>query len=379
MRRALVPLLFVSSLIASAQVTTIALAAGSAEEKAFKAASAEADGQKRIAMLESIQHDFASNAQAVTFAQWQIAEQYQQDGDTGKALENAQKAMAGQPNNLDLLVFVAGVAQKAKANDVVMDCAVHGGAAFNGIGTQPKPEGMDQKLYDERAKQAQEPLRPSYEFLEATALNAILAEKSNAKKMTYVEKFIAAFPGTRFQEQIAQLAVTTLAEMKDSARLNSFSQKALAANPNSVGTLVVLSEAYSENTDSGSASRAEGYARKAVDLSKTNKPSDPSQAQFYEGLAHSALGYALLKEEKSALAVPELKTACGLLKEHADAYAAAMYRLGFAYAKTPGHMADAKSTLTELASIDGPYKQLARDLLARVQQAATTKAPARTK
>ncbi|HLW53205.1 MAG TPA: hypothetical protein VKW06_10220 [Candidatus Angelobacter sp.] len=380
MRRALVFLVLLAGSLAGAQVATISIPAGSAEEKAFQAASAESDPQKKIAMLEGIQQQFASNQQAVTLAQWQIAQQYLDQGDTAKALDYGQKALAGQPNNMDLLVFVAGVAQKAKANDVIMDCAAKGGAAFNGIANQPKPEGMEQELYDLKIRQAQDPVRQSYEFLEATALNAIVAEPNNAKKMGYVEKFIGAFPNTRFQEQIAQLAVATLAEMKDSARLNSFSQKALAANPNSISTLVVLSEAYAESSDAGAATRAEGYARKAVDLSKTHKPTDPSQAQLYDGLAHSALGYALLKEEKSALAVPELKTACGLLKEHSDAYSAALYRLGFAYAKTPGHLAEAKATLTELVAIQGPYQQPGRDLLARVQQAAGAKAPAqRTK
>lgn len=373
MRRALFALFVVSATIAGAQVATISIPAGSAEEKAFQAASAENDPQKKIALLEGIQQQFAANTQAVTFAQWQLAQQYQDQGDLAKALEYGQKAVAGQPNNLDLLVFVAGVAQKNKANDVIMDCAARGGAAFNGIAKEPKPEGMEQELYDLRIKQAQDPVRPQYEFLEATALNAIVAEPSNTKKMAYTEKFITAFPNTRFQEQIAQIAVATLAEMKDSARLNSFSQKALAANPNSVSTLVVLSEAYAESSETGSATRAEGYARKAVELSKTQKSADPSQAQLYNGLAHSALGNALLKEEKSALAVPELKTACGLLKDHSDAYAQAMYLLGFAYAKTPGHLADAKTTLTELAAIQGPYQQLARDLLVRVQQAASTK------
>jgi hypothetical protein len=377
MRRAMFVLLLLAGRIAGGQVATISIPAGSPEEKAFQAASAESDPQKRIGMLEDIQKQFASNTQAVTLAQWQIAQQYQDSGETAKALEFGQKAAAAQPNNLDLLVFVAGVAQKAKANDVVMDCAVRGGAAFNGIAKEPKPEGMEQELYDLRIKQAQDPVRPAYEFLEATALNAILAEQNSAKRMTYVEKFFSAFPNTRFQEQIAQLAVATLGELKDSARLNSFSQKALAANPNSVSTLVVLSEAYAESADAGAGARAEGYARKAVELSKTQKAADAARAQLYDGLAHSALGYALLKQDKSALAVPELKTACGLLKEHADAYAAAMYRLGFAYAKTPGHLAEAKATLTALVAMEGPYQQPARDLLARVQQAASTRAPAR--
>jgi hypothetical protein len=370
---------FVGLVSAEAQLSTVKIPAGSAQEKAFQAASAETDPQKRMAMLQAALEQFASDSQAVTYADWQIAQQYLDQGDLGKALEFGKKAADGQPNNLDILVFVAGVAQKAKARDVILECAARGGAAFNGIASQPKPEGMSAELYEYRVKQDQDPARPAYEYLEASAMNAIVDEQNSAKRIAYVEKYIVAFPNSRFQDQVTQLALEALVKLKDPARMNSFSQKLLGANPNSISTLVLLSDAYADNPEAGSVSRAEGYARKAIDLTKTKPASDPTQGQLYNGLAHSALGYALLKEEKSALAIPELKTACELLKDNADAHSAAMYRLGFAYAKTPGHLAEARTTLTELAAIQGPYQQPARDLLGKVQAAANTKAPARAK
>jgi Tfp pilus assembly protein PilF len=369
-------IVFLTALAVSAQVTTIMIPAGSPEDQALQAISAESDGPKRVSMLQDFLQKFSSNPQTVTYGQWQLAQQYMDQGDTAKALEYGQKAVAGQPNNMDILVFVAGVAQKAKANDVIMDCAAHGGAAFNGIARQPKPEGMDPEAYAMRIKQAQDPVRPSYEFLEATALNAMVAEQNVARRMGYIERYQGAFPGSRFQEQVMQLAVATLADMKDSARLASFSEKALAANPNSISTLVVLAEAFADSSAPGAAVRAEGYARKAVDLANGQKANDSSQLQLYAALAHSALGYALMKQEKLVPAIPELKSACAQLKgqnDHPDAYAAALYRLGFAYAKTPGKLPDAKATLTELAAIPGPYQQPARDLLARVQAAAAAK------
>jgi tetratricopeptide (TPR) repeat protein len=368
--------LLLVAVTASAQIATIHIAAGSPEEKSLDAVSAEGNPQKRIAMLQDFLQTYASNPEMVIYGQWQLAQQYLDQGDTAKALEFGQKAVAGQPNNLDILVFVAGAAQKAKANDIAMDCAFKGGQAFNGIANRPKPEGMDPEDFALRMKQAQDPVRPSYEFLEATALNAMVTETNSAKRMAYIEGFVGAFPNSRFQEQITQLAVATLADMKDTARLNSFSEKALAANPNSVSTLVVLAEAFAESAAPGSVSRSEGYARKALEVAGGQKPTEANQLELYTGLAHSAMGYALIKQEKSAQAIPELKTACSMLKDHADAYAAALYRLAFAYAKTPGKLADAKTTLTELIAISGPYQQPARDLMARVQ-AASTATPAR--
>ncbi len=362
--------------LAGAQVAKVIIPAGSPEDQALQAITAENDEQKRIAMLQDFLQKFSGNQQAVIYGQWQLAQQYLDQGDTAKALEFGKKAADGQPNNLDILVFLAGAAQRAKANDVIVDCAVRGGTAFNGIASQPKPEGMDPEDYVLRIKQAQDPLRSSFEFLEVSGLNAMVDEPDAKKRMNYVERYLVAFPGSRFQEQITQVALQTLGQLNDSARLASFSQKAIAANPNSVSTLVVLSEAYGASADPTAGARAETYARKALQLAGEQKPTPENRLGLFTGLAHSALGYALLKQDKNVLAITELKTATAQLKEQMDAYPAALYRLGFAYAKT-GKLTEAKTTLTELVAIDSPYRQPARELLAKVQAAPTTRPAAR--
>ena len=131
-------------------------------------------------------------------------------------------------------------------------------------------------------------------------------------------------------------------------------EKALAANPNSVSMLSALANAFAESSDQSFAARAEGYARKALELAKGQTPTEENKLALYSGLAHSALGYAMLKQEKNVPAIAELKTASVELKTNPDAYAAALYRLGFAYAKI-GKLPEAKTTLSELAAMQGPY------------------------
>ena len=367
MRRALVVLLLLTSVNAGAQVAHLLIPAGSPEDKALQAINAEDDTQKRIPMLQSFLQEFAGNPQAVIYGQWQLAQQYLDSGDIPKAMEYGQKAVAGQPNNLELLMFLASAANKAKAYDVVVDCAVRGATAFNGLANETKPDGMSAELFADHIKAAQDPVRGSYEFLEVAGLNAMVAETNAKKRMGYIERYIGAFTGSRFQEQVMELGVSTLAELKDSARLLNFSEKALAANPKSVTTLVVLSEAFGDSPDAAAGARAESYARKALDLAKDPAiaPADAGQLRLYTGLAHSALGYALLKQDKNVPAILELKTATGDLKGQGDSYSAALYRLGFAYAKT-GKLAEAKVALTELAAIQGPFQGPARDLLNKV-------------
>ena len=355
-----------------AQVTQIMITAGTPEDKALQAISAENDGDKRVAMLQDFLKQYAANPQAVAYGEWQLSQQYLEQGDTAKAMEHGEKALQLQPNNLDVLVSLSTVAQKVKNTDKVMDCVLRGGTAFNGFAKEPRPEGMTPEAFKLKVGQAQDPFRQQYEYLEVTGLNTMVAEENARKRMSYVERFMVAFPGSRFEDQIMQLAVYTLGQTNDSARLLSFSEKVLATNPDSVTILTVIANAFADSTDQALAPRAESYARKALELSKGKTAGADNKLALYTGLAHSALGYALLRQEKNVPAISELKTASEELKGNADAYPSALYRLGFAYAKT-GKLPEAKAALTELVAINGPYQQPAKDLLAKVDAAA--KAP----
>jgi len=360
--------LLLTVLAASAQIDRITIAAGTPEDQAMQAISNETDAQKRLAMLQDFVQKFASNPQAVAYGNSQLSQQYFEQGDTSKAMEFGEKAVAAQPNNLEIIVSVTSVAQKANANDKVVDLAARGGTAFNGLAKQPKPEGMSDEQFADKIKSDQGPYRQSYEFLETSALNALTAETNEKQRMSDIERFNTAFPNSRYQEQVLQLAVYSLGQLKDPARLTSFADKALKSNPNSISTLVVLAATFADQSDAASTARADSYARKALALSKTQTGGDPTKQQLYSGLAHSALGYVLLKQEKVAAAIPELKTAATELKGQSEPYSVALYRLGFAYAKSNQAPA-AKAALTEAAGIEGPYQQAARELLARIASA----------
>jgi tetratricopeptide (TPR) repeat protein len=355
---------------AGAQVEKIIIAAGTPEEKAIQAVTTENDPQKRMAMWQDFLQKFSSNPQAVAYGNWQLSQQYLDQGDGPKALAYGEKALAAQPNNLDILVSLTTAAQRVKDNSKIVQYAARGGTAFNGVARQVTPPGMEDDAFALKIRQDQEPLRSSYEYLEAAGLNAIVGEEDPRKRMGYVERYMAGFPNSRLQEQVMQMAVYTLAQLKDSGRLTSFAEKALAADPNGMSTLVVLAVAFAEFPDASYATRSETYARKALNVPKTQTKLDESRYLLYSGLAHSALGYALMRQERTLPAIAELKTASTELKGHSDSYATALYRLGFAYAKT-GKLPEAKLALTEAAAIRGPYQEPSRELLTKVSAAVT--------
>jgi len=130
----------------------------------------------------------------------------------------------------------------------------------------------------------------------------------------------------------------------------------------------MMANYYVEDSKPGSVAKAVTYSQKVIDLTKSGAADDKSH-RLSAGTAHSILGYAYMKQDKTAASVPELKTACELLKGQDDvSYAAAMYRLGYAYAKL-NKVDDARTVLTEVAKMDTPLQQPSKDLLAKVNSA----------
>jgi tetratricopeptide (TPR) repeat protein len=352
-----------------AQVDKIEIPAGTPEDQALTAITNEQDTQKKLAMYQDFVQKFSANPAAVAYGDWQISQAYQSAGDLPKAMEFGEKALAGSPRNLDIIVSQANIAQQMKDNAKVMQYSVQGGEVFNSIAKQPKPEGTSDQEFATRIEEEKKASQSSYEFLEAAAFNSI-ANESNAKaRMAEIERFTPAFPNSRFEESITTYAMMSLSDMKDTTRLIAYGEKALASNPNSLPTLLLMANTYSEDPKPGSITKAATYAQKAIDVAKADAPDADRSRKVSAGVAYSTLGYALMKQDKTAAAIPDLKSAVSLLKGQDDqSYAIAGYRLGYAYAKL-SKVSEARDILTDVVRIAGPVQQPAKDLLLKVNAA----------
>ncbi len=357
------------SLLLHAQLDKIVIAAGTPEDQALQAISNEQDGQKKLAMYQDFLEKFASNPAAVAYGNWQISQHYQSAGDLPKALEFGDKALAGSPRNLDILVSQTNIAQQMKNDPKVLEYAVRGGEAYNSIAREAKPEGLSDQDFASRLDQEKASAKSSYEFLEAAGYNAIVNETDAKARMAEIDRFTPAFPNSRFDEQITQYAMMSLTELKDMDRLVAYGEKTLAANPSSLGTLTLLANAYADDPKPGSLAKSASYAQKTIEVAKADAPDADRSRKLAAGVAHSTLGYVYMKEDKTAAAIPELKSASALLKGQDDqSYALAMYRLGFAYGKL-NKVTEAREVLTEAVKISGPVQQPAQELLAKVNAA----------
>jgi len=365
-------ILFLSVLLipkAQAQVEHIAIPAGTDEDRELQAISNEQDPQKKLAMYEGFVQKFSSNADAVAYGNWQISQAYQATGDFPKALEYGDKALVGSPHNLDILVSQASAAQQAKNNAKLMEYVAKGGEVCSSIAKQPKPEGMSDDDFARKVSEDKSAAQNSCDFLDSSGFNAIASETDPKSRMAYIEKFTAGFPDSKYQEQVSGYALYTISQLNDPARLVSFCEKTLATNPNSLPALLMLATFYSDDPKPGSVGKAITYAQKVLEVAKADAPDADKSHKISAGVAHSTLGYAYMKQDKTAASIPELKSAAALLKGRDDQpYAVALYRLGFAYAKL-SRTTEAREVLMEAVKIPGPLQTMSQDLLTKVNAA----------
>jgi tetratricopeptide (TPR) repeat protein len=161
----------------------------------------------------------------------------------------------------------------------------------------------------------------------------------------------------------------SLSELRDSHRLVTYAEKALAANPNNLPALLLLAGSYLDSAEAGSLVKCITYSQRAIVAAKAEDPSADRTRKVSAGVAHSTLGRAYAKQEKTAQAIAELKSATALLKNQDDQqYAIAGYALGWNYAKI-NRLSEARAILTDVAATPGPAQQVAKDLLTKVNTA----------
>jgi tetratricopeptide (TPR) repeat protein len=354
---------------AKAQVDHIVIAAGTDEDHALQAISNEADAQKKLTMYEEFVQKFSSNPAAVAYGDWQIAQAYQASGDFQKALEYGDKALTASPHNLDIFVSQTNIAMQAKNDSGAIGYIARGGEVCQSVAKQAKPEGMSDEDFARKISDEKSAIQSNCDFLETSGVNVITSENDPKVRMNEIEKFTSGFPNSKYQETVSSLALQSLSQLNDNERLVAYGEKVLAADPNSVPALLLLGNFYANDSKPGSTAKAIAYSQKAIEISKPDAPDADKGRKVSAGVAHDTIGWAYLKQDKTAAAIPELKSAAALLKgQDEQQYARALYGLGFSYGKL-NKLTEAREILTEAVKIPGPLQSMSQDLLAKVNSA----------
>jgi tetratricopeptide (TPR) repeat protein len=366
--------LFFLVLLASqtgAQTDKITIPAGTPEDHDLQAISNEQDASKKLAMYQDFVQKYSANPAAVAYGNWQISQAYQTTGDLDKALDYGDKALAGAPRNLDILVSQTSIAQQAKNNQKLMDYAARGGEVCSSIARQPKPVGMTDEEFSRQLAEDKSAVKNSCDFLDAAGFNVIASETNAKNRMADIEKYSAAFPDSKFQDQVSSYAMYSLGpgQLNDQPRLIAYGEKTLTANPNSLPALLLMAGTYVDDAKPGSVAKAVTYSQKAIAVAKADDPDADKSRKLSAGMAHSILGYAYIKQDKTPASISELRAGAALLKGQDDQqYSIVLYRLGFAYAKL-NRVNEARDALSEAVKIPGPVQNMSQDLLAKVNAA----------
>jgi tetratricopeptide (TPR) repeat protein len=353
-----------------AQGSKIEISAGTPEDHDLQLITDEKDPAKKLTMYQDFVQKYASNPAAVAYGNWQISQTYQAAGDLNKALEYGDKALGGAPRNLDILVSQASIAQQTKDNARLMDYSVKGGEVCGSFGKQPKPDGVSDDDFKRQVEEDKSAAKNSCDFLESVGFSVIASENDAKTRMADIDRFSAAYPTSKYQDQISPYALYALGQLNDQTRLLAYAEKALAANPNSLPALLLLANFYGDDKQPGSAAKAVSYAQKAIAAANADAPDADKPRKISAGVAHNIVGYTYaFKQDKTAAAIPELRAAAALLKGQDDQqYARALYGLGYAYGKL-SKLTEARDVLSEAVKIQSPWQKISEDLLAKVNAA----------
>ena len=358
-------LLVVFTPLGTAQIVTLNLPAGSPADQDLQAISKESDAAKQKTMYTEFVAKYAAEPMAAAYGYAQLAQLAFAAGDAKQALDYGEKSLAAEPGNLEMIVSEVQFAQALKQPDKALEYAARGAKAIQGIGTQPKPAGMSDEQFASDNDQQKRSAQPSFEFLEGSAYAALANEKDPKRRMAHIQTFNESFQDSKYEGQVSQLAIWTLQQLGDPAGAVAYGEMVLSQKPDDLPVLVVMADIYADEKGGANLTKAVSYAQRAIAAAKPDAPDADPARQLAAAIAQSALGRALMRQNKMGAAVIALRKAAPALKDNAQAYSTVLFYLANAYSLQREYGL-AKQVLAEAVNVSGPYQQQSRTLLVKI-------------
>ena len=199
----------------------------------------------------------------------------------------------------------------------------------------------------------------------------MIVDESNAKaRMGDIDRFTPAFPNSRFDEPVASYAMMSLSELKDTARVIAYGEKALATNPNSLPTLLLLAGTYVEDPKPGSLAKAVGICAESSHRGQSRRSGRGPRAQAFRrgSPLHSGLCLHEAGQDRGRGHGTEVRLRRCSRDWTISSTAVALYRLGYAYAKL-NRTTEARDVLDGGGKDSRPGASSSQDLLSKVNAA----------
>ena len=169
--------------------------------------------------------------------------------------------------------------------------------------------------------QAKQPKPKSQKEVEA--LMAIQNATDPDARLAAIENLLTKFADTDFKPMVLQMAAATAQQKNDYDKMIIYCERTLEADPNNYAAMLMLANGYAMRTrefdldKEEKLTKADNYAKKALDLLKTAEKPNPALTdeqwvaakKDLEAQGHEALANAAVVRKKYDVAINEFNTA----------------------------------------------------------------------
>ena len=296
-----------------------------------------------------------------------------------KVIEYGEKGLAEHQDVMLMMNVTKAYVASAKVSDTAFETVLKAAEQIKAESAPSRPTAMGdeewQKTVEETAAQAKD----WRAYMEYAFFQFLQREPDGNKRAQWLDRFVQAYPESPNAAQINFNYFLAYKLANNPAKLDEYGEKAVAADPDNVGTLNLVADDYV--TRQANLDKAETYAKKVLNLAPAMKKPEGLTDEQFKGAQDSQLGFAHLtlasiafqrgiKTKRVGPAIQEFKTAIDLLNANAELQGRALYFLGYAYeAGTPVSHKGAIEALTRAASLASPWQAAAQDLLVKVKKA----------
>src|ERR1700721_2448620 len=319
MRRLMILIGFLLGVAATAPAQigkSVSVSAGTPENKALTEIYGAPDGPEKVTLLDKFMADFGKSDMELLGDQLYV-QTYLAQKNYAKVYEFAAKALALDPSNLSAAVSVVPAAEKQKS---------------------PAPEGTSPEQWAQQKTANLNNAQGDIGYVQYALVGAAYKTTAPVARAALFERYVTAFPESQYTAAVREQTAIAYQQAQQIPKMLDTAQRILAADPNNISMLLLLSDYWTDNGQE--LDKAAADAQQALDLlAQAKKPDNLSDDQWQQqvtvekGGAYSAIGEANVNKGRYQPAVDGFKQASPLLKSNTVAYARNLYRLGFHFAK----------------------------------------------
>jgi tetratricopeptide (TPR) repeat protein len=370
-------------LFAQTPCPSFSVAVGSDEDQLMLAINGADNPQEQIAALDKYAQA-NPNSKFMACANEYYASVYLKQNNFDKSIEYAEKDMAANYQDLNLLLTVMrAYVGSTKVSDTIFDIINKVPDQVQAEVKPTRPSKATDADWDKIQKEAADLAKDSRAYAIYAFFQLEPRVTDPAKRVQVLDNFTKIYPEAE-KDYAGQLNNAYFEAYRIQGQLDKaveYGEKTVAADPNNVVVLNLLGFIYAFGSAKPDLDKAGEDAQKALTVAQDmKKPEGVDEAAFKAeqtnqiGMAHLTLGYVAFvraqKTKKLSPAIDELKTATGLLDANPALEGQALYYLAYAYESGyPANHRGAIDALTKAAGLPGPFQAQARDLLAKVKAA----------